>query len=99
MELTVCAANGLSRLCVRVSRVERQLGIRSNFIRPNNDRQNPCDKINKLCQRIKRLEHRAGITTVRTVGHQSQLGPSGNALISNRLNQLCGRLARVQRRL
>ena len=102
MQLNTCTANKLSQLCVRVSAAEKKAGIPSNLEtvnRPRGQLNNPFDKISKLCQRIKKLENVAGIPPVKSKHPVRQLGPNGNAVLSNKVNQLCGRLARVEKAL
>lgn len=103
MQLSPCVANQLARLCVRISNVETELGIPSvtsnTSTPPFPFKTSPANQISILCQRIKRLEREVGITPVTSTHSVKPLGPNGNALLSNKVNQLCGRLARVQRNL
>ncbi len=102
MELTTCAANTLSRLCVRVSTAEKRAGITGPIVKPafNAIPLNSFEKVNVLCQRIKRLERKLGIPFNIVANNQFKpLGPNGNAVVSNKLNRLCGRLGRIEKRL
>ena len=100
MQLDVCSANNLSSLCQRITKVELKLGVpRSNIARTNIPRKNQFNDVSILCQRIKRLEGLVGIKTVPKAPGYQQLGPSGNAVIANKLNLLCGRLTRVEKKI
>ncbi len=102
MDIQTCAANNISKLCVRTSNVERQIGKSANFAKTDNVRNSPQNCYNKLsvlCQRIKYLEGQAGIPTVKPPNLIKPLGPNGNAVLSNKVNTLCGRLARVEKAL
>lgn len=99
MQLNVCTANKLSALCKRVQKVEKQLGITNACCYNPMGLGNPFGKMNTMCQRIKRLEKAVGIKTVKPDPKHpyKPLGPSGNAVLSNKVNTLCGRLARVEK--
>jgi len=99
MQLDVCTANKLSALCQRVTRAERLLNITSSFGHAEVQKKNQFNALSVLCQRIKRLEKAAGIKTVpKPPGYiAGTFGPSGNALAANKVNALCGRLARVEK--
>lgn len=99
MQLNVCTANKLSALCQRVQKVEKQLNITNACCYNPLSLGNTSGRINTMCQRIKRLEKLVGIKTVKQTTPYKQLGPSGNAVLSNKVNTLCGRLARVERRV
>jgi hypothetical protein len=100
MQLNVCTANKLSALCQRVNAAEKKAGLTANVVprAPNAIPQNPFTKLNNLCQRIVALEKIVGIPKV-VAKPTKQLGPSGNAVLSNKVNTLCSRLARVEKNL
>ena len=103
MQLSPCVSNQLARLCVRISSVETQLGIPPSNSRTNKPpfpfKTSPSNQISILCQRIKRLEALVVIPAVITTTPYKPLGPNGNAVLSNKVNLLCGRLARIQRNI
>lgn len=100
MQLNVCTANKLSALCQRVNAAEKKAGLTAKVVPrpPNAPPQNPSGKLNNLCQRIIVLEKTVGIPKVKS-SNTKQLGPSGNAVLSNKVNTLCGRLVRVEKLL
>jgi hypothetical protein len=102
MQLNVCTANKLSALCQRVNAAEKKAGLTANVVprAPNAIPQNPFTKLNNLCQRIVALEKIVGIPKVNGKSqHFKPLGPSGNAVLSNKVNTLCSRIARVEKNL
>lgn len=100
MQLNTCTANKLSALCQKVSSAEKKAGLASKVTprSPNALPQSPSAKLNNLCQRIVALEKIVGIPKVKSQPTKP-LGPNGNAVLSNKVNTLCGRVARVEKNL
>ena len=100
MQINTSTANKLSQLCLRVSNAEKkaQENFDSepiNIIRKLSN--NPYDKINRLCCCIKKLEKDVGIPSDETKPSYRPVGINGNAFLSNKVNQLCNRVAHIER--
>ena len=101
MQINASTANNMSSLCTRVTRAEKNLGHSISSSSSNiSAMQNPFEKLSVLCQRIKKLEKELGITGSTTHSNSvGQYGPSGNAVLSNKVNTLCSRVARIEKQI
>jgi hypothetical protein len=100
MHLNTSTANKLSPLCLRVSKAEEKAQKQFQLEpvnRPKGLKNNPYDKINLLCCRIKKLEKDVGIPSNETNSSHKSVKLDGNAFISNKVNQLCYRVAHIER--
>jgi len=100
MQINTSTANKLSLLCLRVSNAEKkaQEQFESEPVnRPKGLKNNPYDKINRLCCRIKKLENDVGIPSDETNSSNKSVRLNGNAFLSNKVNQLCNRIRRIEK--
>ena len=100
MHLNTSTANKLSLLCLRVSKAEEKAQEQSESEPVNRTKglkNNPYDKINRLCYRIKKLENDVDIPSNETNSSHKSVKLDGNAFLSNKVNQLCNCIGRIER--